>query len=315
MRRRRSPQFVLAFAFAPLLLSSAVSGQDLRVSAGTIEDRRTTGKFFGGLEIELKLTGDDLADARAARVTLTKAQDEGGRDLLPEKKGDEDFQKSSSGRAPDLKINLKNPARGASAIKEISGEVQLFAPSRDPAATIVIDRLVSRMDKPIDSSALKSQQIKVVSRMDKPIDSSALKSQQIKARLVSPKVYRAQAKKRDAELEAEMQKHKEEMKKEAGDDKTAEALMALVKGFAGMMNDVGDNDVILQIEDPQGKLLDVEVVGASGVIDTRGSMSSGGLKILQYSEKLPPDAKLRFLVKTKNALLRAPFSLTNVPLP
>ena len=295
MRRRRSPQFVLAFAFAPLLLSSAVSGQDLRVSAGTIEDRRTTGKFFGGLEIELKLTGDDLADARAARVTLTKAQDEGGRDLLPEKKGDEDFQKSSSGRAPDLKINLKNPARGASAIKEISGEVQLFAPSRDPAATIVIDRLVSRMDKPIDSSALKSQQIK--------------------ARLVSPKVYRAQAKKRDAELEAEMQKHKEEMKKEAGDDKTAEALMALVKGFAGMMNDVGDNDVILQIEDPQGKLLDVEVVGASGVIDTRGSMSSGGLKILQYSEKLPPDAKLRFLVKTKNALLRAPFSLTNVPLP
>ncbi len=173
--------------------------------------------------------------------------------------------------------------------------MQLFAPSRDPAATIVIDRLVSRMDKPIDSSALKSQQIK--------------------ARLVSPKVYRAQAKKRDAELEAEMQKHKEEMKKEAGDDKTAEALMALVKGFAGMMNDVGDNDVILQIEDPQGKLLDVEVVGASGVIDTRGSMSSGGLKILQYSEKLPPDAKLRFLVKTKNALLRAPFSLTNVPLP
>jgi len=228
-------------------------------------------------------------------VTLTKAQDEGGRDLLPEKKGDEDFQKSSSGRAPDLKINLKNPARGASAIKEISGEVQLFAPSRDPAATIVIDRLVSRMDKPIDSSALKSQQIK--------------------ARRVSPKVYRAQAKRRDAELEAEMQKHKEEMKKEAGDDKTAEALMALVKGFAGMMNDVGDNDVILQIEDPQGKLLDVEVVGASGVIDTRGSMSSGGLKILQYSEKLPPDAKLRFLVKTKNALLRAPFSLTNVPLP
>jgi hypothetical protein len=295
MRRRSGPQFVLVFGLAPVLLASSVSAQDLRVTAGTIEDRRTTGKFFGGLEIELKLTGDDLADARAARVTLAKAQDESGRDLLREKKEDEDFQKSSGSGGPDLKISLKNPARGASAIKEISGEVQLFAPSRDPAATIVVDRLVSRMDKPIDSSALKSQQIA--------------------ARLVSPKVYRAQAKKRDAELEAEMQKHKEEMKKEAGDDKTAEALMALVKGFAGMMNDVGDNDVIPQIEDPQGKLLDVEVVGKNGVIDTRGSMSSGGLKILQYSEKLPPDAKLRFLVKTKNALLRAPFSLTNVPLP
>jgi len=61
--------------------------------------------------------------------------------------------------------------------------------------------------------------------------------------------------------------------------------------------------------------LDVEVVGKSGVIDTRGSMSSGGLKILQYSEKVPADAKLRFLVKTQNAVLRAPFRLTNVPLP
>ena len=111
-------------------------------------------------------------------------------------------------------------------------------------------------------------------------------------------------------------KHKEDMRKEAGgDDKTAEALIGLVKAFSGMMNDVGDNDVILQIEDEDGKLQDVEVVGKSGLIDTRGSMSSGGLKILQYSEKLPPEAKLRFLLKTKKSILRTPFSLTNVPLP
>jgi hypothetical protein len=143
------------------------------VTAGTIEDRRTTGKFFGGLEIELKLTGDDLADAKAARVALKRAVDESGRDLLPEQKNGDDFQKSSGSGAPDLKINLKNPARGASAIKEISGEIQLYTPSRDPAATVVIDRLLSRMDKPIDSAALKSQQIAV--------------------RLVSPKVHRAEA--------------------------------------------------------------------------------------------------------------------------
>ena len=153
------------------------------------------------------------------------------------------------------------------------------------------------------------------SRMDKSVDSAALKSQKIAVRLVSPKVYRADAKRREAEMDAEMEKHKDEVKKEAGDDKTAEALMALVKGFAGMMNDVGDNDVILQIEDEGGRLQDVEVVGKSGVIDTRGSMSSGGLKILQFSEKLPPDAKLRFLLKTKKSLLKTPFTLTNVPLP
>lgn len=295
MSSRSTAPTVCAIGLALLALPALGAGQELRVTAGTIEDRRTTGKFFGGLEIELKLTGDDLADAKAARVSLAKAVDESGRDLLPEQKNGDDFQKSSGSGGPDLKISLKNPARGASAIKEISGDVELFAPSRDPAATVLVDRIASRMDKPVDSAALKSQKIGV--------------------RLVSPKVYRADAKKREAEMDAEMEKHKEQMKKEAGDDKTAEALMALVKGFAGMMNDVGDNDVILQIEDEQGKLLDVEVVGKSGVIDTRGSMSSGGLKILQFSEKLPADAKLRFLLKTKKAVLSTPFTLTNVPLP
>jgi hypothetical protein len=284
-----------ACAIALLALPALAAGQDLRVTAGTIEDRRTTGKFFGGLEIELKLTGDDLADAKAARVLLTKAVDESGRDLLPEQKRDEDFQKSSGSGGPNLKINLKNPTRGAGAIKEVSGDVELFAPSRDPAATVVVDRLTSRMDKPVDSAALKAQKIGV--------------------RLVSPKVHRADAKKREAEMDAEMKKHEEQMNKEVGDDKTAEALMGLVKAFSGMMNEVGDNDVILQIQDEGGKILDVEVVGKSGVIDTRGSMSSGGLKILQFGEKLPPDAKLRFLLKTKKAVLSTPFTLTNVPLP
>jgi hypothetical protein len=281
--------------FAAVAAPAKLVAQDLRVTAGTIEDRRTTGKFFGGLEIELKLTGDDLADAKAARVVLTKAIDESGRDLLPDVKRDEDFQKSSGSSGPNLKVNLKNPARGAGALREVSGDVELYAPSRDPAATVVVDRLTSRMDKPIVSAALKSQKIGV--------------------RLVSPKVYRADAKKREAEMDAEMKKHEAEMKKEAGDDKTAEALMGLVKAFSGMMNEVGDNDVILQIEDEGGRLQDVEVVGNSGVIDTRGSMSSGGLKILNFGEKLPPDAKLRFLLKTKKSLLKTPFTLTNVPLP
>ncbi len=291
MRRLRGPQFCIVLATA--LPAAGLLAQDLRVSAGTIEDRRTTGRFFAGLEVELKLTGDDLADAKSARILVNKAVDETGRDLLPEKKPDEDFKSIGSS---ELKLSLKNPARGASAIKEIAGEVQLFVPTRDPAAVVTVDRLLSRMDKPVDAPGLKAQKISV--------------------RLVSPKVHRAAAKKREAEFEKEMEKHREEMKKEAGDDKTAEALMALVKGFSGMMNEVGDNDVILEIEDEQKKLLDVSVVRADGeTIDTRGSMSSGGLKILQFGEKLPPDAKLKFLLQTRKSIVSAPFTLASVPLP
>jgi hypothetical protein len=298
MRRLSSPHFSGVFLMLPglalaWLAAPPLAAQDLRVSAGTIEDRRTTGRFFAGLEIELKLTGDDLADAKSARILVKKAVDETGRDLLPERKADEDFKSIGSS---ELKLSLKNPARGASAVKGIAGEVQLFVPTRDPAAVVTIDRVLSRMDKPIDSPGLKVQQIAV--------------------RVVSPKVHRAAAKKREAEFEKEVEKHKDEMKKEAGDDKTAEALIALVKGFSGMMNEVSDNDLILEIEDEHKRILDVSVVGPKGdTIDTRGSMSSGGLRIFQFSEKLPAEAKLKLLLQTRKSIVSAPFSLTNVPLP
>jgi hypothetical protein len=294
MRKLFEPRFFAAFStLAGLALSAAAAAQAVRVSAGTIEDRRTTSRFFAGLEIELKLTGDDLADAKSARILLKKAVDETGRNLLPESKPDEEFKSINSS---ELKLSLKNPARGASAVKEIVGQIELFVPSRDPAATVTVDRLLSRMDKAVDSSALKAQKIAL--------------------RVVSPNAHRAAAKKRDAEFEKEMAKHKEEMKKEAGDDKTAEVLMALVKGFSGMMNEVGDNDLILEIEDPEKKLLDVSVVGPKGdTIDTNGSMSSGSLRILQFHEKLPADAKLKLLLQTRKSIVSAPFSLTNVPLP
>jgi len=297
MRRRHSRHF-LGFALSLPLLSTSLSGQDLRVSAGTIEDRRTTGKFFGGLEVELKLTGDDLADAKASRVLLKKAVDETGRDLLPEEKKEPDFQTSGGS---DLRISLKNPARGATALKEISGEVQLFTPSRDPAATVTVDRLLSRMDKPLSMPALKSQKIELA--------------------VVSPKVHRANAAKRNAEFDKEMAKNKAEMEKELAnaspeDAKALEAIMGLAKAFSGMMDEVGDNDLILNVKDADNRLMDVEVTRADGeIISSRGSMSSGELRILHFSEKLPPNAKLRVLVKTKKALVSSPFTLLNVPLP
>ena len=123
MSSRSTAPTAFAAALAILAVPLPCTAQNVRVTAGTIEDRRTTGKFFGGLEIELKLTGDDLADARAARVLLKKAVDESGHDLLPEQKRDEDFQKSSGSSGPNLKVNLKNPARGAGAIKEVAGDV------------------------------------------------------------------------------------------------------------------------------------------------------------------------------------------------
>jgi hypothetical protein len=286
--------------FASVLLlcgpAFALHAQGVRVSTGTIEDRRTTGRFFGGLDVELKLTGDDLADAKAVRVQLRKAEDETGQDLLTERSAEGDFQDA----AQTLRLNLKNPARKASALREVSGELQLFTPGRDPAATAVVDRFMSRMDKAVASPALKSAKIDL--------------------KLVSPKAYRANAQKAQAEMEKEMAKHKAEMEKEAAKEgmgaKEVEALMSLAQGLMGMMGDVGDNDLIFEVKDEQSRLFDIEVVSKAGEkIDRRGSMTSGGLRILNFGEKIPGDARLRVLIRTDKAIVKSPFALKEVALP
>jgi hypothetical protein len=295
--RRRSSGYIFTLALSAAA-ATPLSAQDLRVSAGTIEDRRTTGKFFGGLEVELKLTGDDLADAKAKRVIVKKALDETGRDLLPDERKDPDFSTSSGS---DLKVNLKNPARGSTALKEISGHVELFTPSRDPASVVTIDRLPSRMDKPISMPALRNSKIEIA--------------------VVSPKAHRANAAKRKAEFEKEMAKNKAEMEKEMKgaspeEAKALEAIMGLAQAFSGMMDEVGDNDLILNVKDADNRLMDVEVTRADGEeISSNGSMSSGELRVMNFSEKLPADAKLKVLVKTSKSLVSTPFTLSNVSLP
>lgn len=298
----RLPHSIVLSAVAALGIGTALPlvAQEIRVAPGMIEDRRTTGKFFGGLEVELKLSGDDLDGVRGSRAILAKALDASGRDLLPAERKEPDYSRSGRGSSSGMKLSLKNPARGATALGELSGEVQLFVPGRDPAATAVIDKLLSKVDKSLSSPALKSAQIE--------------------ARLISPKAYREKAKKAEAEMEKEMAKHREEMKKEAAanglTDKQAEGLMELAKGLMGMMGTVGDNDLIFEIKDKEKRLFDMEVVGKDGTaIDSNGSMSSGELKILNFSAKLPPDARLKFYLLTKKAVVSVPFSLKEVPLP
>src|SRR5438477_10622212 len=89
-----------SWSLSPALLAlrlpagPARAAENVRVTAGTIDDdRRTSAKFGGGLELELKLTGDGLEGARAARVVVKKALDESGRDLMPEKAREQEFSK------------------------------------------------------------------------------------------------------------------------------------------------------------------------------------------------------------------------------
>lgn len=265
---------------------AALAAPPLTVSAGDITDRRRNDNFFGGLEIELKIGGDGAADVRGARALVRKAEDETGRNLLKEGAKTPDFETSMSDSAPTLKLELRNPARKAKTVREVSGQVELFLPGRDPAAVTRFDGFLSKMDRPAASPALKAARAEVT--------------------VVSRKTY-----------DAEKKKDAERRRKEAESAGIGGAMVEAFSGlFEGLMGDIEENDVLVKVTDPGKKVFNVEVYDAKGTkIDGAGSMTVGTFRILKFPEKLPADASLRIYLLTPKSLVTTPFRLKDVALP
>ena len=140
---------------------------EVKVTLGDINDKRTTGKFFAGLEIEVKLSGPELATAKGIRTTVKSATDDAGK-ALPEpenrfgsKSAFEELQKGFGGGFGDdkadefqVKLEFGNPPRSAKAVKEITGSIELLIPAKDPAA-IITASVAKDAGKPLDNAVLK----------------------------------------------------------------------------------------------------------------------------------------------------------------
>jgi hypothetical protein len=283
------PLTVLAFLTAGLLVpaGAAPAGKsDLPVSAGDVTDRRRNDNVFASLEIELRLTGEAAAGARGARATVEKAVDDTGRNLIKEKSDSNDFAKSTGDGPPALKIELRNPARRATKVRELTGQVELFVPERDPSAQARVAKFASQMDRPISAPALKAAGAVVT--------------------VVSRKTY-----------EEEKKKDAERRKKEAEGAGIAGAMVNAFAGlFEGMFGDIGENDVLVRVEDKGKKVFSVDVLDAAGKpVEGMGSMKVGDFWILKFLEKLPADAGLQVSVMTPKALVTERFALKDVALP
>lgn len=281
---------ILAFLGAGLLVPAAASppakGSGIAVSAGDVTDRRRNDNMFSSLEVELKLTGEGSSGARGARARVEKAVDDTGRNLVKEGSDEPEFSTSSGDGAPALKIELRNPARRAAKVRELTGQVEVFVPQRDPAAQARVAKFLSQVDRPIASPALKAAGAQVT--------------------VVSRKTY-----------EAEKKKDAERRKKEAEGAGIAGAMANAFGGlFEGLFGDIGENDVLLRVDDKGKKLFAVDVLDASGkTVDGMGSMKVGDFWILKYTEKLPPDAALSIYVLTPKAVVTEKFALRDVALP
>ncbi len=256
------------------------------VTAGDVTDRRRNDNFFSGLEIQLKVTGPSSAGVRGARALVEKAVDDTGRNLVKEKSDPVDFEKSSGDEPPALKVELRNPARKAAKVRELTGRVELFLPDRDASADVRVARFASGMDRPIAAPALKAAGAQVTA--------------------ISRKTY-----------EAEKKKDADRRKKEAEGAGIAGAMANAFAGlFEGLFGDIGENDVLLKVDDKGKKVFGVDVLDAAGKpIDGMGSMKVGDFWILKFADKLPADAALRIYLLTPKAVVTERFALKDVALP
>ncbi len=275
--------FVLSIAF----LCSTQVAFAINIQVGDVKDSRTTGQFFAGFEIDLKLIGDEIGDAKAIRTSIVSAVDSTGRDLIDPSKIEKDFKEVGSYGASDNKVtvNLKNPSRKAETLKELKGQIELFVPKNDPQSTVVLRGFKQHSGKVIDSPALKSSGIELAF-----YDSQQAEEQQ----------------KKEAEAKAA------EMRKQGMD----ESMIKMASGFMGGFGGGDGNSVTLKIKDPGKKLVGIEFQTSAGQkISSNSSMSSGETIVKYFNEPIPADGQVSIFVASDKALVKVPVELANVALP
>ncbi|HYV03193.1 MAG TPA: hypothetical protein VFB82_01325 [Blastocatellia bacterium] len=275
------------------------------VLVGDVKDSRTTGTFFAGMEVELKIVGDVLADAKGMRLSVEVAVDDLGRNLVGEKTESGEFKEvDSSGKtSASAKVELKNPVRQATAIRELSGSIELFTPRKDPDSTVTVNNLTRNLGVPISSPALKAAGIELV----------MWNKEQFEARK------KAEEEKLKKEMAAKSKKEGEGQGEDLGES-LASGLQKLFGGLFSSFAQMEENSLAFQITDPQSRLVGMEFEDRLGKpISNNGRMTIGGGKekttIYEFREKLPETARVRLLVLTPKATIKVPFKITDVPLP
>ena len=134
---------------------------DVKVTVPTLQDSRTRivgSDRSGGLVLFTKLEGAGVEQAKAFRIRVTGAKDDAGREIPVASDQEPDWADSTSDS--DLWIKLKSPARDAASVT-VTGRLEVFVPSNDPAALVKVENVFARGGKPLVSPALAAAQLEV----------------------------------------------------------------------------------------------------------------------------------------------------------
>lgn len=303
MKRILRFRSLIVAALALIAMPCAALAQ-VNVVAGDVKDTRRTDGFFNKLEIDLKFSGGSLAGAKGFRALLTKAIDDTGKNLISDKKTDIDFSEiDSEDQVSKVGVELLNPTRKATTVKELSGTLEIFDPRKDPKATVTLPNFQRGLGTPIVNPGLKAAGIEITV-WNKPIFDARKKAE-----------------------EERLKKEIEDKTKKAGQTGSiSDAAEAIGQGLMGIFGSLmssfatmEENDIALSINDPQSRVVSIEFEDATGKKINRGGRTTIGgnpkTMIIGFSAKLPLTARIKLFVLTPGSVVKTPFRLADIQLP
>lgn len=267
---------------------------EVAVSVVSVADIRS-GDSFSGLTIEFALAGYPAGRIAAARVQLRKAVDDTGRDLLPSDSRRASLEAVHDGRSSDpegkpdpavVEVKLRNPARKAKMLAELSGEIELFLPGSDPNSVVIVPDLPAHEGKRLESPALEASGVGI----------SVLTAEQL-----------------EVEKKSRAEKRKEEARSHG---MLAEMLEPIGSAFAQAFFNPESGDVVLKVDDPGDRIVKMSLLDAAGEDRTTGRSEQQGLVVLSSTRTGPgPGRSLEVRLSTPKSLERRSFAFRNVALP
>lgn len=142
------------------LAAQAQKPADVRVNQ--VNDRRNAGSTFSQLTISLDLPAVQASTVAASRVLVRTATDDSGADLVA-RDAEEPmlYPNAREEGAISVSLMLKNPARTATKLREASGEIELYMPSKDPNSTAEVAKFLPASGKPLAHKALKANGVEI----------------------------------------------------------------------------------------------------------------------------------------------------------
>jgi hypothetical protein len=282
-------------ALALLIASSVAAQSKIDTVVDQVNDRRTSGSSFSQLAITVKLPKIQNADVAASRVLIAFAVDDLGMSLIDSKADEPQLEPNSRalyGGADEkqspatVTVTLKNPSRKATSVKQVSGEIELYMPSKDANSVAEFPKFTSLAGKTLTHKALKAGGVEIAAVSDAQIAAEKKKIEDAK---------------------------RKELKDAGYDDET---LKSALESHMEYVLRFDEGDAVLRVKDPNKRIQDISYVDAKGEEKRVSVSDKEGYTVLStWGDKPQPDWKLRVTLKTAKNLIRYPFALANIALP